>query len=547
MNDRRWLMVILCSGLLILLPGMFQLPLMDRDEPRFSRAAVEMIERGDWAVPWFNGKFRFDKPPLTYWLMMPFLAAMGETEAAVRMPTVLSTLACAWLIFSFGKRLGHPANRAALASLAWLTCLQVLIHGRTAVADMHLILMLIVSMRALWELAMENRTDTIWRRKWFHILWLSMGIGFLAKGPLALAVPFVALLCSLVLEKFGNKDGTAYAPKLLRHWAIALLPSLALIALWGIPALVATQGLFYEVGIGTHVVDRGLEGFNERKTIPVIYYFLVLPIFFAPWTGGLVDALKAMRSRQTNDRYLAAWVMAPLLLFSGYATQLPHYILPAYPALFLLLAGAWNRGSRKGKISLAAIPSLLFFLLALAASWGAWQARTFDAALARMFIGLATFALSLSVASLCFGLSRLLVGFIAMIFAVVGYQWLAIHASQAHIVKRLIAAAGTSFSAPASIGYSEPSLVWYGSTQWTFAGNYPESADFHVLQGRRWRADGKTLAAIWQGKSPTPTRTADAEAMKHVPPHAAAVQGWSAADSSWVELLYWRKTPPAGN
>ena len=83
---------------------MFQLPLMDRDEPRFSRAAVEMMERNDWAVPWFNGNFRFDKPPLTYWLMMPFLAMGGESEAAVRIPTLLSTLTCAWLIFSFGKR-----------------------------------------------------------------------------------------------------------------------------------------------------------------------------------------------------------------------------------------------------------------------------------------------------------------------------------------------------------------------------------------------------------------------------------------------------------
>jgi 4-amino-4-deoxy-L-arabinose transferase-like glycosyltransferase len=543
MSNRNWIILIFCAGLLILLPGMFQLPLMDRDEPRFSRAAVEMMERNDWAVPWFNGNFRFDKPPLTYWLMMPFLAMDGESEAAVRIPTLLSTLTCAWLIFSFGKRLGYTSSRAALAAMGWLTCLQVLIHGRTAVADMHLIVMLIVSMRSMWELAVEERSDVFWNRKWFHVLWMSMGLGFLAKGPLALVVPLVALLCSFLLERIGSREGKVYAAKLLRFWALALLPALALIALWGIPALVATKGLFYDVGIGTHVVDRGLAGFNQRKTIPVIYYFLVMPIFFAPWTGGLADAMSAMRGNRMNERYLAAWVMSPLLIFSGYATQLPHYILPAYPALCLLLAGAWNRGSKKWKAILSGIPSTFFLVLSVAACWGAWQARAFDASLSHMLIGLVVFTLSLSVASICFGLSRLFAGFAAMTVAIVGYQWLAIYAAKAHVVKRLVNAAGTPFSSPASIGYSEPSLVWYGSTTWTFASEYPEAADFHVLLGRRWRADGKTLAAIWQGKSPEPTRVADEAAMKLVPAHAATVQGWSAADSSWVELLYWRDSP----
>jgi len=53
----------------ILLAGTASLPLLDRDEPRFARATIEMLERGDWVVPYFNDEYRFDKPPLTYWLM----------------------------------------------------------------------------------------------------------------------------------------------------------------------------------------------------------------------------------------------------------------------------------------------------------------------------------------------------------------------------------------------------------------------------------------------------------------------------------------------
>ena len=58
---------VLTLGVVVLLAGTFELPLLDRDEPRFSRATVEMAERGNWVIPYFNGQYRFDKPPLTYW------------------------------------------------------------------------------------------------------------------------------------------------------------------------------------------------------------------------------------------------------------------------------------------------------------------------------------------------------------------------------------------------------------------------------------------------------------------------------------------------
>src|ERR1043166_7302908 len=47
--------------------GTWSLPLIDRDEPRFAEASREMIQRGDYVVPYFNNQLRLDKPPLTYW------------------------------------------------------------------------------------------------------------------------------------------------------------------------------------------------------------------------------------------------------------------------------------------------------------------------------------------------------------------------------------------------------------------------------------------------------------------------------------------------
>jgi 4-amino-4-deoxy-L-arabinose transferase-like glycosyltransferase len=88
---------------------------------------------------------------------------------------------------------------AALAAMGWLSCLQVMIHGRISLADMHLCFFLVLTMLALWEL---RESGGGWRSRWFHVLWLAMGFGFLAKGPLALLVPALALvLMPMIIKK----------------------------------------------------------------------------------------------------------------------------------------------------------------------------------------------------------------------------------------------------------------------------------------------------------------------------------------------------------
>ena len=43
--------------------------LWDQDEAFFARTAVEMHQRHEWIVPYFNGELFAHKPPLMFWLM----------------------------------------------------------------------------------------------------------------------------------------------------------------------------------------------------------------------------------------------------------------------------------------------------------------------------------------------------------------------------------------------------------------------------------------------------------------------------------------------
>ena len=115
---------------LILIPGTVTLPLMDRDEPRFAQATLEMMETEQWVIPYFDGEYRFDKPPLTYWWMRIHYLILGKGELAARLHSIFAAgltalvIARLWIsLHSAGRNSGriripdHHANPRARETL----------------------------------------------------------------------------------------------------------------------------------------------------------------------------------------------------------------------------------------------------------------------------------------------------------------------------------------------------------------------------------------------------------------------------------------------
>ena len=149
-NKKNSYLFVTIVALIFLLPGTFQLPLLDRDEPRFSRATVEMRENSNWIVPFFNGEFRFDKPPLTYWWMGINHWIFGVNEFSCRLHSILSTwLIALWICVRGTRWVGRKA--AFVGSIGWLLNLQVWQHGRLALADMPMVLCVCFAMDGLWS------------------------------------------------------------------------------------------------------------------------------------------------------------------------------------------------------------------------------------------------------------------------------------------------------------------------------------------------------------------------------------------------------------
>jgi 4-amino-4-deoxy-L-arabinose transferase-like glycosyltransferase len=200
---------------------------------------------------------------------------------------------------------------------------------------------------------------------WWVTFYLALALGFLAKGPIAwtplLTVGVVIIYTQdwQVTRRFKFVGG--------------ILLMLAVIALWGIPALIQTRGDFFKVGVGRHVVGRSFTALEGHGASSLGMYALLLPFYFVtvfisffPWSIKLPWLIRKLWRREKTgvihlrqgyggqadsdyggllvDIYLLTGVAVVFVIFTLVSTKLPHYTLPAFPLLALLLARHWHEG-----------------------------------------------------------------------------------------------------------------------------------------------------------------------------------------------------------
>jgi len=324
--------------------GTWSLPLIDRDEPRFAEASREMIERGDYIVPHFNNQLRLDKPPLAYWAQVASYKIFGQNDLAARFPSAVAAALVTLLILAWGSRIG--GNRVGWwAAIIFTLSLQTFVHAKAAVADMWLVLFMAMAHWSAYELVRDrlwptDQASTLKHQTlfWWFVLYLSLALGFLAKGPIA----WTPLLTLAAMKLLVRDVELAKRCKFVR----GILLMLAIVALWGVPALIQTDGEFLRIGIGRHVVGRSFGAMEGHGANSLGIYLLLLPFYFVaifasffPWSIKLPSLTKKLwRSRDKIDIYLITGAAIIFVIFSLIKTKLPHYTLPAFPLLSLLLA-----------------------------------------------------------------------------------------------------------------------------------------------------------------------------------------------------------------
>ncbi|MBU0608549.1 MAG: glycosyltransferase family 39 protein [Armatimonadetes bacterium] len=317
--------------------------LMDPDEGRYAAVAQEMWLSRDFVTPRFNGFVYLDKPPLLHWVTALSIGLLGPSEFAVRLGSMLAAAACLALVFAVGRRaLGTWGGVAGALVLG--SCAMWFVMGRIIRYDSFLALG--VAAATLWGfLGAEAGAKG---RRYYLAAAGALAVGILAKGPIGLALPGITLLVYFVV--------TGQARALLR---IPWLPCLGLVAALTVPWFVAeemaqpgaTRFLLLYQNVG-----RLAGAMGDHHLQPWWYMLASLVAACLPWSLLLPRALVQARfetspeaaQRRRLSTLCLIWTAVTVAVFSMAKAKLEVYVLPALPAVALLIA-ALLTGPRRGR------------------------------------------------------------------------------------------------------------------------------------------------------------------------------------------------------
>lgn len=319
-------------GLLIFLPGVTARDLWNPDEPRYAEVAREMRQSGECFVPHLNGRIYSEKPPLLFWSIAFASLATGEVdEVAARLPSVFAAVAAMALLFGLARRL-FDWRVAWWSTLVFATSGRVLWQGRVGQIDMLLIALVTGAMYCFVRGWLEERPG------WFRLFFVMAGLATLAKGPVGLLPPLLALL--VFAWSTGNRD-------LLRRLRLGtgLLIWAAIVLAWLVPAAISGGSEYLETLVVKQNLTRYADPWHHFK--PFYYYLTVIPADFFPWSFFLPGALWIGWRRLTGEArrgflFALAWVAVTLLFFSVSPAKRTVYVLQMYPALAMLVAAPFR-------------------------------------------------------------------------------------------------------------------------------------------------------------------------------------------------------------
>lgn len=323
-----------------------------------------MLHGAGWITPHLDGVPYFDKPPLLYWLMAGAFAWLGPTETAARLVSGLAAVAVAVLTGLIGTRLGS-VRVGLMAGLMVAANLEVFLFGRMVKPDLLFVACILL---ALYGFILAYLGQG---RRPLLAGYGSLGLAVLAKdflgalGPLAIVALFLRL----------TGEGRAW-----RQWIPprAVLVLLAVAVPWYVAVEIQHRGFLWYTIVDNHVLNVTRQRVYPDEDVPLstLEFLAVTAAGFFPWVLALPLAVWRALARPWSTpearlwALLAIWVVAILAVFALSPFKLPHYGLPAFPAMALLVARLWGEAIERPAGAPRSFTLLMPSLLAVAALAG---------------------------------------------------------------------------------------------------------------------------------------------------------------------------------
>ncbi len=331
---RKYLFLFLFS-LVLSASGLASLPVVDRDEARFVQATKQMAESGDYMDIRFQDASRYKKPIGIYWLQSAAVGLSGEGAGApiwiYRLVSALG-IAIAVVATAWTATILFGANAGMAAGLVLAAIFATAFEGRIAKTDAFLLACCVLAQGALAQIYVATRRDQPSAAYLPWLFWIAQGVGILIKGPITPALSLVTILILLAFERDARWLSRLKAGRGLLLAALIVVPWLAIIT-W------KSGGAFWQEAVGKDLVGKVADG-QESHGMPPGYYSLTYSLFMWPFSLIALGAGLAALNHVRNDprlRFCLAWYIPFWILLELVPTKLPHYVLPAYPAVALLV------------------------------------------------------------------------------------------------------------------------------------------------------------------------------------------------------------------
>ncbi len=310
------------------------------DEGRNLYAASYMLHTGHFLTPMFNCHFRFEKPPMLYWVSDLLFLIFGIHVWLARAISGISAFIIGIFTYKIAKniyKLEHPFY----ASLILFTITHLWIESRAYVPEMLLTAFEIIS---IYYFLKEKNT----------LGYIFMGFATLTKGPVGTAIVLMVIVSLkrdlIFIKKLLNpKDIFLY---IIFGWS------------WYI-YMVYKYGFYY---IYKFFIRNNIDVYTGEKNIhlyPFYYYFIVLfiaLILWIPWFFGFLKKYIKEKNKTATDMII--WSLVVLLFFTLSKNKLHHYIISIYVPISIFISIYASKKLIKLNLFLSSLLLFTLFILA---------------------------------------------------------------------------------------------------------------------------------------------------------------------------------------
>ena len=347
---------------------LFTPPLLDDADSVHSEVAREILLRHDWVTLYANGIRYLEKAPLLYWSMAASFKLFGVHTATARLPLAFAVLALTLILESLGRRAFVSPRTGLYTGVITLSSFGIFIFSRITIPDVIVCLWLAAAMFYYRRTESQPEPDRL-------LCWgfaACCALNVLTKGLIGIVFPIAIVLIHLLLTR--GFRGTATRLRQL-HPITSTLVFLVIAAPWhiliacanptqGHPGGLSFQNGHWQVPLPTDGNVHGWTWFyfiNEHllrylnlrvprdyDTVPLYLFWGLLFIWIMPWSAFIFHAARQIPAwkliirshitpRESTLLLIGLWAAIPLLFFS-LSTRQEYYVLPAIPALALLIA-----------------------------------------------------------------------------------------------------------------------------------------------------------------------------------------------------------------